>query len=164
MATHNEIKKKIYMRNFIFGVEDSLVSTVGMLAGIAAAGLPKTNIFISSIVLIFVEAISMGIGSYLSEDGSEKNPKKKEQIKGAIIMFCSYFLAGFIPLAPYLLFDIKQALLISIIATLFALFGLGITDATIMKKRIIKNGVKMLILGGAAIGVGMLVGKIAGIN
>ena len=44
----------LYTRSFIFGVEDSLVSTTGLLAGIATAGVPPATIFLSSVFLIFV--------------------------------------------------------------------------------------------------------------
>ncbi|KKS05141.1 MAG: hypothetical protein UU58_C0001G0001, partial [Candidatus Nomurabacteria bacterium GW2011_GWA2_41_25] len=37
----------LYVRNFIFGAEDSLVSTVGLLSGIASAGIARKEIIIS---------------------------------------------------------------------------------------------------------------------
>ena len=40
-------KYALYAKNFIFGVEDSLVSTVGLLSGIAIAGVPRGTIFLS---------------------------------------------------------------------------------------------------------------------
>jgi len=66
-----EVKRNLF-RNFIFGVEDSLVSTVGLLSGIAAADTSRFTIITTGIVLIFVEAFSMGIGSFLSEETSEQ--------------------------------------------------------------------------------------------
>lgn len=33
-----------YFRNFIFGVEDSLVSTVGLLSGVAIAGVAQRSL------------------------------------------------------------------------------------------------------------------------
>ena len=54
-----------YFSSFIFGVEDSLVSTVGLLSGVAVAGVTRTDIFITGIILIFVEAFSMGVGNFL---------------------------------------------------------------------------------------------------
>ena len=56
--------KIIFVRNFIFGVEDSLVSTLGFLAGIAVAGIATRELVTSGIVLILVEAFSMGVGSF----------------------------------------------------------------------------------------------------
>ena len=54
-----------YLRAFVFGVEDSLASTVGLLSGIAIAGAGRETILMTGIVLIFVEAFSMAIGDFL---------------------------------------------------------------------------------------------------
>ncbi len=98
----------LYIKNFIFGVEDSLVSTVGLLSGVAAAGLPKKDIFVAGVVLIFVEAFSMGVGSYLSEDFTDDIKSRKYRrsatLFASLIMFISYFTAGIVPLFPYLFF------------------------------------------------------------
>ena len=160
-------KKKqaeIFMRNFIFGVEDSLVSTVGLLSGIAVAGVGKADIFLTGVVLIFVEAFSMGVGSFLSEDTTEDNQTKKSikmaSIFGAIIMFVSYFLAGLIPLSPYILFPLGSAFIASNLFSLAALFILGAVSAYFYKRSLIKLGLKMLVMGGVAIAVGTFVGKI----
>ncbi len=150
---------KLYLRNFIFGVEDSLVSTVGLLSGVAAAGLPRTTVFITGIVLIFVEAVSMGVGSFLSEDSTEDESERANVIRAALIMFISYFIAGFIPLMPYVLFELTIALPLSIVLSLISLFALGLTNARLSRKKLMQSGLKMLILGGLAIAVGITVGN-----
>jgi len=53
-------------REVVFGLEDGLVSTLGVVIGIAAATQDLRTIIISGLVVIFVEAISMGAGTYLS--------------------------------------------------------------------------------------------------
>lgn len=153
------------LRNFIFGVEDSLVSTVGLLAGIAVAGVSRQTILLTGIVLIFVEALSMGAGSFLSEYSVEEYEKQgnvpaRKSIGGALVMFVSYFISGFIPLFPYIVWRADLAFWISIAFSLAALFILGISQARFSKIRPITNGVRMLAIGGAAIVVGVLVGKI----
>ncbi len=50
----------------VFGVEDSLVSTVGALTGIAAGAQDTYVVVLAGVVLIFAEAVSMTAGSYLS--------------------------------------------------------------------------------------------------
>ena len=50
----------------VFGVEDSLVSTLGALTGIAIGTQSTYVVVLSGIVLIFAEATSMTAGSYLS--------------------------------------------------------------------------------------------------
>ena len=72
MLTQPRSVSASYIRNFVFGVEDSLVSTVGLLSGVAIAGVEQKYIFITGLILIFVEAFSMAVGSFLSEESAEK--------------------------------------------------------------------------------------------
>lgn len=150
-------------RNFIFGVEDSLVSSVGLLSGIAAAGATKSTIVLTGIVLIFVEAFSMSVGSILS-DHSERELEKHEDIPikgsiaGGVVMLFSYFIAGFIPLSPYMIFARDTAFWLSIVATLIGLYILGYVSGKITKTHPTKEAIEMFLLGGAAVGVGVIVG------
>lgn len=153
----------LYFRSFVFGVDDSLVSTVGLLSGIAIADTPKETIILSGIVLIFVEAFSMGMGSFLSEDAADELVEKKgfqmHSVYASIIMFFSYFVSGFIPLSPYLFFDTQVAFGFSISLSLIALFLLGALSAKYFNRSVFKLGLKMLLLGGTAVALGTLVGS-----
>jgi len=159
------VKKKFFLRNFIFGTEDSLVSTVGLLSGIAVAGTIRRDILIAGVVLIFVEAISMGAGSFLSERSSETyTGKKKSAIgyfaEGGVIMFFSYFIAGFIPLAPYIFAPVQTAFFLSIGFSMIGLFLLGFINSKIFKVRSLRPAIEMLIIGGSAIIIGVIAGKL----
>ncbi|MBI2013293.1 MAG: VIT1/CCC1 transporter family protein [Candidatus Colwellbacteria bacterium] len=162
----SELARVSYFRNFIFGIEDSLVSTVGLLSGIAIVGVPRSTIFISGIVLIFVEAFSMGAGSVLSEQSAEGFESKTEtlsvrSLKSGAIMFFSYFAAGFIPLFPYLILPAASAFYISMGLTLIALFMLGVVGGRISGISVFKNGLRMFLIGGLAISIGVIVGTLA---
>lgn len=162
------MKKSIfatYMRNFVFGVEDSLVSTVGMLSGIAVAQTPGPTIILAGIVLIFVEAFSMGVGSFLSEDTAQEymkgvNASTRISRIAAVIMFFAYFIAGFVPLSPYLFLAPDVALPVSITASSISLFILGGVGSVVSKIPFWKGAMKMLIIGGIAIVLGVIVGSI----
>lgn len=154
-----------YFRNFIFGVEDSLVSTVGLLSGVAIAGATKETIVLAGIVLIFVEAFSMAAGSFLSESSAEEymtgtDGTQKNNLKAGLIMFCSYFVSGFIPLSSYLIWPINEALKFSIIFSIGALLILGAVSSQISKTSIIKGVWRMFIVGGTAIAIGIGAGSI----
>ncbi len=155
------------VRNFTFGVEDSLVSTVGLLAGIAVARIDRSSIVVTGLVLIFVEAFSMAVGSLLSEQSVEEYQAGKEvslfkPTLAAIVMFVSYLFAGLIPLSPYFVSGSKQAVWVSVGLTLIALFMLGVFNAHMNKVRAWRDGLQVLIMGGIAIVVGIVVGQIAG--
>lgn len=154
---------RIYLRNFIFGVEDSLVSTVGLLAGIAWAGIARSEIIVTGIVLIFVEAFSMSVGSFLSERTTEESypgfkQHRSRSLPAAGIMFVSYLLCGLIPLAPYLLTGGITAFAWSIALSLCSLFALGWVSAALLKMPVARGALRMAIVGGIAIGVGIMVG------
>lgn len=162
---HKHVVPNADLRNFIFGVEDSLVSTVGLLAGVAAADISRSAVVITGLVLIVVEGLSMGIGSFLSEETTEELAGQKlhtwKSIKGGIIMLFSYCFAGLIPLAPYTIFPGELAVTVSIIASLLGLFVLGLgTSSYFHRPKPWVRGFKMLFLGGLAVLVGMLVGKL----
>jgi len=150
---------QVYIRNFVFGAEDSLVSTVGLLSGVAIAGVAKSTIVLTGVILIFVEAFSMGVGSYLSEyiTHSEKDPQRKMSLVAGIIMLMSYMVAGFVPLSPYIFFTGITALLVSISFSLVALIALGIIGSYLSQTNRVKNTVRMFILGGGAIAIGIVV-------
>lgn len=153
-----------YFRNFIFGVEDSLVSTVGLLSGIAIANVPKSTILLTGIVLLFVEAVSMAAGSFLSESSADEYTTQKDNLSkntiiSSVIMFFSYLLSGFIVLFPYIIFETKDALKISVLVSVFSLFILGVIGGRISNINIFKNGFKMVLVGGIAILVGTIAGN-----
>lgn len=151
-------------RNFIFGVEDSLVSTVGLLSGVAAADTGKSTIVTTGVVLIFVEAFSMAIGSFLSEESAVQLTHRKasrgQLSKAAGVMFISYISAGLIPLAPYAFADRSVAVPLSIAFGLTALVALGVVSARKSKTNVFSKALEMLILGGLATLVGIAIGSI----
>lgn len=156
-----------YFRNFIFGVEDSLVSTVGLLSGVAVAGAPRETILLTGIVLIFVEAFSMAAGSFLSESSAEEYGEKSSGISqksffASVIMFFSYFLSGFIPLAPYLILSPDSAFWVSVVSSLIALGILGVVSGVILKGRLVRHALRMTLVGGIAICVGIVAGMLVG--
>jgi VIT1/CCC1 family predicted Fe2+/Mn2+ transporter len=165
MAPRSKQTFALYVRSFIFGVEDSLVSTVGLLSGIAVAGVERSVILLTGLVLIFVEAFSMGIGNLLSEHASQEFLRRKElpwrgSLAGGTIMFLSYFFAGFIPLFPYIFIEAQTAFWVSIGLSLAALFVLGAVGAKIFQIRLIRHGLEMMLIGGIAVSVGVLVGTL----
>lgn len=147
--------KSSYVRNMIFGAEDSLVSTVGVLFGVAAANSSRPSILLTGMLVIAVEALSMGVGAYLSET-SEKELENKEYSKepavGGLFMFISYFVAGFIPLLPFIIVQNSNAKFVSVGVTLVALFMLGY-----IPQRKIRSAFRMLVVAGLAVLVGFLI-------
>lgn len=163
MNSPDKNRAAIYVRNAVFGVEDSLVSTVGLLSGIVAGGVERGTIVLTGVVLILVEAFSMAVGSFLSEESAEeyvlhREVSDRKPFAAAVVIFFSYLVSGLIPLSPYMIFG-QNAFGISIAASLAALFLLGILSAKAFHIRVFRNGLRTFMIGGLAVLAGVLVGK-----
>lgn len=155
----------LYLRSIIFGINDSLVSTVGLLAGISVAGVPRSTIALTGIVYAFVEGFSMASGDFVSEESAEEYANKsgvssRPSIISAAIMFFSFVLASLVPLVPYLFLSAGAALVVSVSASVLALFVVGMLSAHFARLPMIWRGARMALLGGAAILMGVVVGSI----
>jgi len=65
------------IREVVFGMEDGMVSTLGAITGIATATNSHFVVVLSGLVVISVESISMGVGSYLSNKSEDDVEKRK---------------------------------------------------------------------------------------
>lgn len=142
------------LRTVIFGIEDSLVSTTGVVVGLIAAGAPESTILAAGLITVVVEATSMGAGEFISNDD---NPKKdKVAVQKGILMLVSYLVAGIWILIP-LLFGIKSNYVI-VSFTFLNLFALGYWRGQLLQKSRIKYGLRTLLVGGVACSFGIAIG------
>jgi VIT1/CCC1 family predicted Fe2+/Mn2+ transporter len=162
------LRDPLYVRNIVFGVEDSLVSTVGLLSGVATGHATQAAVLSTGVIYIFVEALSMAVGSFLSEEsvsalrGGETKPWRA--MLGGLVMFVSFVVAGFIPLIPYVVMQgyAYTALAWSITISLATLFVLGLVPAQAKGVSRLLRALRMALLGGLAIVVGVVIGSFFG--
>lgn len=152
-----------YIRSTIFGIEDALVSTTGVIAGVSFGGSEREFIVLAALVTVAVEALSMGAGQYLSEEAVHQMEGKNHTdnlIFGATFMFFGYLLAGMIPVIPLLIFPSEWALQSSLTFAFIGLFLLGYIKGKIVHAPALKSAVKILLVGGLATLIGAAVGVI----
>ncbi len=161
------------MREIIFGLEDSLVSTLGAITGIAVGTNNTYIVILSGLVILFAEGTSMSAGSYLStkhareaevlfheRKGLEIHEEASHPIRAAVVMGTFYLLGGIIPLTPYFLLPVTEAILPAIILTALTLFFVGFWAASFTKTSKIKSGLEMAAVSLAAAGVGYAIGRL----
>lgn len=150
-----------YLRSVLFGIEDSLVSTTGLIAGISVGADNNKIVVLGAVVSIVIEAVSMGVGEYLSDDAVQELDKLKRHENSKIsgfLMFASNFLAGLIPLVPVLLLNYPSSLYAAVGLSLLALFMLGYIKGRILNIHPLRGGIKILVVGGVATIIGVVVG------
>lgn len=155
--------QKEYLQSAIFGFNDALVSTTGVMVGISAGTGDKRVVILAGIVTILVEALSMGSGQYLSAKSAsqlDKSESTKMPIISGLIMLGSYFVAGLVPLVAIILSPIEYAMASAAISALTCLVVLGYVKGKIVKVSPLKSAVEVLIIGGVATAIGIIAGKI----
>jgi VIT1/CCC1 family predicted Fe2+/Mn2+ transporter len=157
--------RALLLRNFTFGVEDSLASTVGLLSGIASADIASSTIILTGVILVFTEALAMGVGSFLSEQSvSEyehgRDLPLKRSLPSAVVMFFSYLISGIIPIAPYAIFLMPWALYLSVISAIISLMLLGFFNASLSHTAKSRAVWRMVVLGGSVAIAGVVIGRL----
>lgn len=146
-----------FVRNLTYGLEDSLISTTGLLAGITFAGMPNNYVVIAGVILVLVEGLSMGFGSLVSEESFMITAKTKytmwKVLFYAFTMFISYVVAGAVVLAPYAL-NMKDGYILSIALAIVLLFVL-----IYMIQRDITKAILMTCIGTVILALSILTGK-----
>lgn len=153
-----------YLRSIIFGIEDSLVSTTGLVAGISIGSASRSTVLLGGLVAVIVEAVSMGAGEYLSDDAVAeldkfKRPKGQSRTSG-FLMFISYLSAGLVPLLPVVVADYPASVWYSVILALIGLFVLGFMKGKLLGTNPFRGGLKILVVGGLATAVGLVAGSV----
>lgn len=155
--------QKEYLQSAMFGFNDALVSTTGVIVGVSTGTSNKEVVILAGVVTILVEALSMGAGQYSSSKSAhqlDKTDAVKVPLVGGIIMFVSYFLAGLVPLIPIFLLPMEYSRNVAILAALMGLFFLGYLKGKVVKVSPIRSALEILLIGGLATAVGIVVGNI----
>ena len=87
------IESRARIREFVFGIQDGLISTVGLLAGIQGATENTSVVIIAGLTSMFAGAISMAAGSYLSSS-AEKEIFDKELREAEVLAEKEPYLAA----------------------------------------------------------------------
>ncbi len=152
-----------YFRSLVFGFQDALVSTTGIVVGISAGVSDKRFIILSALVAISVEALSMAAGQYLSEKSVHELPTSHHHdslVVGTLLMFFSYLFGGLVPIAPIFFTTPPLTSLLSVFFAFFGLFLLGFIKAKLFANHIWRSAFEMLTIGGLATLIGLAVGLI----
>lgn len=156
------------VRQTIFGLEDGIVSTLGVVVGIAAGTNSRQIVILSALVVIIVESLSMAAGTYLSDKsemeiaGESVKKAFRQSILGSVFMGLSYIGGGFISVLPFFFLDPTPAILPSIALSVLTLFIAGYLKGRAAGISAIKSGLEMSLVSLSAAALGYLIGKAAG--
>ena len=151
-----------YFRSAIFGFQDALVSTTGVVVGVATGSSNKATVILAGLVTIMVESLSMGAGLYLSEKSVHQLDGRHLDlpILDGLIMLVSYFIAGLVPILSIIIFPLNLAIPSAIISSIIGLFTLGWIKAKVINKNPLRSAIEVSLIGGLSVLLGLVVGSL----
>lgn len=151
-----------YLRSLMFGLQDGVVSTTGVVVGISFGVSDKSIIVLAAIVAVMVEATSMAAGQYSSEKAVHQMDKTGKHtdslILGAVIMFFSYLIGGAFSIIPTLIFPQPEGRYIAITSAFVGLWLIGYIKGKVVDHKPLRSAIELFIIGGIATIIGVVVG------
>lgn len=164
MRKVKEILHEDYLRSLMFGLQDGIVSTTGVVVGISTGVQSKEIVVLAAFVAVTVEATSMAAGQYSSEKAVHQLDRAGKHtdslLIGSLIMFASYILGGLLPIIPTIIFDQATARIVAIVAAFIGLFIIGYIKGYIVEHRPLRSAAELFIIGAVATIIGVVVGNL----
>lgn len=104
-----------------FGLTSGIITTLGLIVGLNSGTHSKTIILGGILVIAVADAFSDALGIHISEESGRKTIKTKEIWESTISTFIFKLIFALSFIIPILLFQLKTAIIISIIWGLFLL-------------------------------------------
>ena len=162
-----KIKKALhedYLRSLMFGLQDGIVSTTGVVVGISTGVNNKEIVVLAALVAVTVEATSMAAGQYSSEKAvhqMDKSGKHSDDLFiGALIMFIAYMIGGSFSIIPTIIFDQSTGRILAVVSAFIGLFFIGYIKGHIVEHRPLRSAFELFIIGSIATAIGVIVGNL----
>jgi len=164
MEKYKKYLHEDYLRSLMFGLQDGIVSTTGVVVGISIGIESKAIIILAAFVAVMVEATSMAAGQYSSEKAVHQMDKTGKHtdslIMGALIMFFSYLIGGMFSIIPMVILDQPLARIIAVASAFVGLFTVGYIKGIFIEGSALKSAGELFVIGGIATTIGIIVGLI----
>ncbi|OGD71740.1 hypothetical protein A3A84_03215 [Candidatus Collierbacteria bacterium RIFCSPLOWO2_01_FULL_50_23] len=170
------MRNQFPVRETIFGLEDSIVSTLGVVVGIAAGTDSRYIVLLSAIVVVVVESLSMGAGTYLSNKSQMEIERAQgksgflrdrkivaKSVTDSVFMAVSYILGGLTSVLPFFFLSPRDAIIPSVLISVLTLFYVGFAKGKMARINPFKSGLEMSTISLTAAGLGFVVGKLASV-
>jgi VIT1/CCC1 family predicted Fe2+/Mn2+ transporter len=166
-----DIERANTIRAGVFGVQDGIVSTFGLIMGVAGAQISPEAVVVAGVAGVVSGALSMGAGEYVSvrtqrelmaagravDDHENVNPFRAAGANALL-----FIAGGLVPLLPFLLSAGRPAVITSIVLSALFLFVTGAVLTRLTRRSPVQSGLRMLIIGGGAGLLAYLVGSALG--
>ncbi|HEV7467350.1 MAG TPA: VIT1/CCC1 transporter family protein [Candidatus Dormibacteraeota bacterium] len=183
------IKRGSRVRELVFGLQDALLATVGLVAGVDGATRQNSRVVIfAGLSHLVAGAVSMGAGEYLSSAAQQRvtaaaattlfqataigisdagaGPARREAVLGALVMAGSFAVGAILPVLPYFFTGGALALILSIAIATTAIFAVGAAIGRLSEDNPLRAAAEFSVIalgaGGIGYAAGLVISAIAG--
>jgi VIT1/CCC1 family predicted Fe2+/Mn2+ transporter len=160
-----------WLPDFVYGSIDGVVTTFAVVSGVKGADLSVSIVLILGFANLLGDGFSMAVGKYLSDKANLDHMKSKGKVmddeinptKGGWYTFVSFNLVGLVPLIGYIVgpllgLNVDETFILTCIATLLSLFGIGVIKGYVVSTSKLYAGFQTMLIGGLAAVIAYYVG------
>jgi VIT1/CCC1 family predicted Fe2+/Mn2+ transporter len=115
-----------FVSTLVTNIEEGLVLTVGLLSGIAIAGISEATIVMVGTIFVFTAGIAAASRYIIVVRHASDKINDHAATQAGIMLGLLYILAGIVPLLPYMLMEVSRAFTTSIVCSFAAAFIIGL--------------------------------------
>ena len=159
-----------WLRAGVLGANDGIVSTAGLVFGVAGATNDSVALFIAGVAGMVAGALSMAGGEYVSvstQRDAENSigvsvDEQTNPWHAALASLVSFTVGAFVPLLAMVLTPVGTRLPVALAAVLLALLVTGYTSARLGSSPVVRPILRNLIVGTLAMGLTYAAGSLVG--
>ncbi len=152
------------VREILMGAQDNLTNVLAVVLGVSIGAGRADLVGLAGLSAAVAEAISMGGVLYTATRAeADLDPNRASRLSplaAGVICAVAALLGGLVPLAPFLVLPIGLALVASLATSLLALFVLGAWSATVTRRTWWRDGLRLVVIAGAAAVAAALIGQV----
>jgi VIT1/CCC1 family predicted Fe2+/Mn2+ transporter len=158
------------VREILMGAQDNLTNVLAVVLGVTI-GVGRVDVVaLAGLAAALAEAISMAGVLYTStlaerdldalRAAEARTRPRMGPLAAGTVTGIAALLAGVVPLIPFAFMPLGAAVVVSLVVSLTALFGLGMVTASVTRRSWLRNGIRLVVIAGVAAVAGAIVGVV----
>jgi VIT1/CCC1 family predicted Fe2+/Mn2+ transporter len=168
-AIRHAVLEQATVREVLMGAQDNLTTVLAVMLGVSIGSGRADLVALAGLSAAVAEAVSMGGVLYNStraqaaldaHNGTGRTPAQGTlaPAQSGIVTFVAAMLGGLVPLSPFVVLPLPEAVYVSVLASVAALFVLGSVIGRVSGSSWWRDGFRLLLVAGLAALASAMVG------
>ena len=161
-ARRRALVERATVREVLMGAQDNLTNVLAVVLGVTIGAGRVELVALAGTAAAVAEAISMGGVLYTSTQAErdldartghgplDVTGRRLGPATAAVVTGVAALIGGLLPLAPFMVLPLGQAVMVSLLISVTALFALGSATASVTHRTWWRDGIRMVLIAGSA--------------